>query len=355
MISQIIIILIGFSISFLISKANLSIWRNILGFFLGFLVAWIGGGIFVVCLFDNSNFTEALVSELSIGIWFALVSAGAGVYYGRKRTPEVTIKNASAEGTNQYGKNPKGNDNNREIGFNKPIINSPSKGKAFKKGSNSSRVSDKHVQTEMKSKNKINGIPKVFSSQSKNEGSKMKKKNDITVNENELYEQVWREIEENKTDIGLWAKCFSTCEGDENKTKALYVNERVLILKENLKKQIIDQERKAEKEAEKEAAEKETAKKLLAVEGKTDDIRIFQKTIDTMPNFFPKILDQFGYKLVHSKDKEELWSIHSPSGTGVRHVYDLFDLRKEIRKIVINSSDSGGVVKNSGTKIKKGI
>jgi hypothetical protein len=55
--------------------------------------------------------------------------------------------------------------------------------------------------------------------------------------EHKLYEQIWREIEENKTDVGLWAKCFATCDGDENKTKALYVNKRVLVLKENLQKQ----------------------------------------------------------------------------------------------------------------------
>ena len=92
MISQIIIILIGFSISFFISKPKLNIWRNIIGFFIGFGVAWIGGGVFVVWLFVNSDFTEALVSVLSQGFWFALVSAGAGVYFGRKYAPEVTIK-----------------------------------------------------------------------------------------------------------------------------------------------------------------------------------------------------------------------------------------------------------------------
>ena len=63
--------------------------------------------------------------------------------------------------------------------------------------------------------------------------------------EHKLYEQIWREIEENKTDVGLWAKCFATCDGDENKTKALYVNKRVLVLKENLQKQLLDQEREA--------------------------------------------------------------------------------------------------------------
>jgi len=188
------------------------------------------------------------------------------------------------------------------------------------------------------------------SPQPKNEDSKMKEKNTVKTNNNELYKQVWREIEENKTDVGLWANCFSTCEGDENKTKALYVNERVLDLKENLQKQIIDQvrklkkqkndkERKAKKQAEDEMKRKlnsqDKAKRMSIFEGRTDNIEIFINTLNDMPTFFPNILDQFGYKLVHSKDKEELWSIYFPNGTGVRRVYNLYDLRTEIRKIVV--------------------
>ena len=222
-------------------------------------------------------------------------------------------------GDNKYGSSPKGSNstmvpkeivNDMDYDLNKPIINfSPEK-------------------------TTIKKIPL----QSKNEVPKMNEKTDITLNENELYEQVWREIEKNKTDVGLWAKCFSNCEGDENKTKALYVNKRVLVLKENLQKQLIEQERKAKEEAkkeiEKDLASQKLAKKFLAFEGRTDDIFIFKKTIETMPTFFPKILDKFGYKLVQNKDKQEMWSIHLPNESGTKMVYDLFDLRKEIRKIV---------------------
>lgn len=62
-----------------------------------------------------------------------------------------------------------------------------------------------------------------------------------TLDENFLYKQVWNELEENKTDLGLWAKCFATCNGDETKTKALYLKERVSFLKEKLEKQAIEQ------------------------------------------------------------------------------------------------------------------
>ena len=98
----------------------------------------------------------------------------------------------------------------------------------------------------------IDHLPQVFSSHSKSEVSKIQEKNNVTTNGNELYKIIWKEIEENKKDIGLWANCFSKCEGDEDKTKALYVNKRVLVLKENLPKQLIDQERKIKEELEKE-------------------------------------------------------------------------------------------------------
>jgi hypothetical protein len=204
---------------------------------------------------------------------------------------------------------------------------------------------------------KKNTVKKLSTQSNKDILKVNEEKNIVATNENELYEQVWQEFEENKVDIGLWTKCFSTCEGDENKTKALYVNKRVLILKDNLQKQIIDQERKAKEEAEKEIqrdlASQKMAKKFLVLEGRTDDIEIFKEALDTMPTFFPKILDKFGYKLVQNKDRQEMWSIHLPSGTGVQHVYNLFDLRTEIRRIVVKKEkktwkcDCGAVTKEA--------
>lgn len=196
-------------------------------------------------------------------------------------------------------------------------------------------------------------IKKKKSTPSKNEGTKMKGKINITINENVLYEQIWREIDENKTDVGLWAKCFAKCEGDENKTKALYVNERILVLKENLKKQLVDQEREEKKEAEKEnkriSDSRKKSNQMLIFEGRMDNIEIFTKTLKTMPTFFPNILGQFGYNLVQNKDREKQWSIHLPNGTGIKHVYNIFDLKIEITKIVVNNKKVVDV--NSGTKM----
>lgn len=201
-------------------------------------------------------------------------------------------------------------------------------------------------------RNTIKSIPIQISSHSDTEKSGLNITDETQVNESELYEQVWKEIEKNETDIGLWAECFAHCEGDENKTKALYVNKRVLVLKEELKKQKLDQEREAKKQAEEEMKKnlesKDKAKRMLIFEGRTDNIEIFKETLHTMPNFFPNILNHFGYKLVHNKDRQEMWSIHFPNEVGAKHVYNLFDLRTELRKIVINNSDTDG--KNNNGK-----
>jgi uncharacterized membrane protein YhaH (DUF805 family) len=262
-----------------------------------------------------------------------------------------TLRNSS-DGENQYGENPKGIDNNSvgdenlkstvesDSGKEKlmgdeaqAMIKELSKKNNGEKGTYTNKIKNSIMSkgTTFPKKTTVKQIP----SHSKRGRSKMKEKNDITLNENELYEQIWKEIEENKTDVGLWANCFSNCEGDENKTKALYASKRVLILKENLQKQLIDQERKV-----KEESKKETVKKLLVAKGKTDNMEIFKQTLESMPTFFPKILDKFGYKLVKNKNRQEMWSIHLPTGTGVQHVYNLFDLRTEIRRIIIKGVET---------------
>lgn len=113
----------------------------------------------------------------------------------------------SSIGTNKYGKNPKGIGNNSASNSDRPTGDNSHKGTLV--GKLIQKTTKKALQ-----------------------GSSQRTNEDTTYG-NELYEQVWKEIEENRINLGLWAKCFSTCEGVENKTKALYINERLLILKEN--------------------------------------------------------------------------------------------------------------------------
>ena len=46
------------------------------------------------------------------------------------------------------------------------------------------------------------------------------------------YETAWREIEQEQTDMGIWSEAFAFCEGDEAKTKAMYIELRVANLLE---------------------------------------------------------------------------------------------------------------------------
>ena len=46
------------------------------------------------------------------------------------------------------------------------------------------------------------------------------------MNEEEIYELISEEIESNSTKKGIWTKAFSESEGDEQKTKALYIKYR---------------------------------------------------------------------------------------------------------------------------------
>jgi len=53
--------------------------------------------------------------------------------------------------------------------------------------------------------------------------------------EEEFYELAYKEIESGNLKKGLWAKAFSETEGDENKTKALYIKYRFEQIKESHK------------------------------------------------------------------------------------------------------------------------
>ena len=55
------------------------------------------------------------------------------------------------------------------------------------------------------------------------------------MNEEEIYELISEEIESNSTKKGLWTKAFSESEGDEQKTRALYIKYRFDQLNDVLK------------------------------------------------------------------------------------------------------------------------
>lgn len=88
------------------------------------------------------------------------------------------------------------------------------------------------------------------------------------MNELEIYEMVANEINSGKVRTGLWAKSFAECEGDENRTRALYMKLRVAQIVEasELERQATIEQARIEKEL------AETKKlKLLSENLKTED------------------------------------------------------------------------------------
>ena len=47
------------------------------------------------------------------------------------------------------------------------------------------------------------------------------------MDDDKYYEQVAEELRENRIQDGLWTKCIAKSQGDDNKTKALYIQMRV--------------------------------------------------------------------------------------------------------------------------------
>lgn len=66
--------------------------------------------------------------------------------------------------------------------------------------------------------------------------------------EEELYEKVANEIIQDNIDKGLWAKAFSNSEGDENKTKSLYIKYKVEKLLKDLRKEKLLKKKQDEKD-----------------------------------------------------------------------------------------------------------
>jgi hypothetical protein len=108
-----------------------------------------------------------------------------------------------------------------------PIENKPP---SFDTIKNEQIINISHSDTES---SKINIADKIQVNESAPPGAMPGTKPTSNPNEllrREIYEQVWNEIEKNQTDVGLWAECFASCEGDETRTKALYMNKRISVI-----------------------------------------------------------------------------------------------------------------------------
>ncbi len=82
--TSVLTLLIGCSVAYSISRTGLAWWRTILGFVVGLVAAWIGGGLTAVYLLVSDNYAMDLGSLIGRVFWVGLVCAGAGVFSGRR-------------------------------------------------------------------------------------------------------------------------------------------------------------------------------------------------------------------------------------------------------------------------------
>jgi hypothetical protein len=219
---QALALLVAGYVSYYFTVRSASLWKVILGFLIAIpagFVAALAVGVVIGEVFSIQTTNEATLRLVGYSFWFSVFGCIGGATFGKRharktresKSHDYVISSNSNTSTNIKSKN-------KESIFQEPVNTIPSAAKPIKNDNGYSRQID------------FEQMPVSL----------------ISKNEKELYEQIWKDIEENKVDVGLWAKCFADCDGDENKTKALYVNKKLAALKEELRKQVIDKEREAE-------------------------------------------------------------------------------------------------------------
>jgi len=134
--------------------------------------------------------------------------------------------------------------------------------------------------------------------------------------EEKLYEKVLQEIDNDQIRNGLWAKALANSNGIDGKAKALYIQYRVQSIKD---------------EAELFDAVADEPERLARIDIQENAKSVKVREVEV---FFMDHIEKFGYKLIQNKDRDEMWAIHYPNGTGIKYTYSLDDLMTELSKIV---------------------
>ena len=108
------------------------------------------------------------------------------------------------------------------------------------KKENSTDSIDSNIKTGKEIVESKQAFQKTQSAVVENKDLKPDAEKEVHMVEEEFYELAYEEIESGNLKKGLWAKAFSETEGDENKTKALYIKYRFDQIKEGHKE--IEQE-----------------------------------------------------------------------------------------------------------------
>jgi hypothetical protein len=66
------------------------------------------------------------------------------------------------------------------------------------------------------------------------------------VDEDAIYATIANELKTGATKEGLWTRAFAECDGDENRTKALYIKRRAETLIAEERKRVADERKRVE-------------------------------------------------------------------------------------------------------------
>ncbi|MCD6535174.1 MAG: DUF2569 family protein [Deltaproteobacteria bacterium] len=116
----------------------------------------------------------------------------------------------------------------------------------------------------------------------------------LNIDDDIVYEKAFKEIEDKKVHKASWARAFSETEGDEKKTKALYIKLRVANMKKVLRQKEekkLDDERRIRKLREKKLRRLETIKKTKSLtESKEQLINSLGEKWENLVRKYEKIL-----------------------------------------------------------------
>jgi len=183
---------IGFGIGYFFNKTNLKLWRVLVGFLVGFAVSWGAGVIIWALLFMSNELTAAIITGMAKSFLVALAGAGLGVYCGRRKAKQPEALTVTGTWVNPY------------------TINTGDQKTSATHVPNQSALVSQMTASQVMGDDKMSGHEVVS----------------VKVDEDVAYTQVANELETGKTDIGLWTRLFAACEGDEKKTKVLYIKQR---------------------------------------------------------------------------------------------------------------------------------
>jgi len=194
---------------------------------------------------------ESIGRGIGRALWYSLLGAVMGVIYGRKKARKKINKTPQTRKSD-----PRGYASNRASNAQPDDrLLSPNTLSAEKETKEKNKTSASFQQPLTTSKS---SDPRTLTRALKTKDTVIDEEHiddnaPNLLDENKLYAIAWKEIEIKRGDKGLWAKAYSICNGNKEKTRAYYIRERVKELQSKQKERLAKYtEEKKRKDMEKE-------------------------------------------------------------------------------------------------------